>query len=324
MLQRTALVRSGEYNVWSLTWNDVAGTSEDFFENYLLLESEKKLQLFNGVKEAVNVSSVHRLFGDDSFGWFTQYLNTPDQVTWMNYAWAYCYAHLDPSLLSDETGHFHWKEKARQIAGDLFPLFYPFDSSVLCGSSVCEQWSIHVAQDLKQVQTMDVSSMKVLLYLDDRLREDGFQKEWNSFLRLLNLMHFLPGCVVHAATGRELSSEIEALCRDAVDVANLPEGNEEWNEVLELVHPSLADLCKRLRDNGSLVPEVGVDIADIDDEVFCTGELVWPDKKLIVLMNGNLNVSKILEGMGWKVISASDASEKPMSLISFLRGGDSL
>jgi DEAD/DEAH box helicase domain-containing protein len=323
MLQRTALVRSGEYNVWSLTWNDVAGTSEDFFENYLVLESAKKLQLFNGVKEAVNVSSVNKLFGDDSFRWFARYLNTPDRGIWMNYAWAFCYAHLDPSLLSDETGHFHWKEKAKQISGDLFQLFYPFDSSVLCGSSVCEQWSIHVAQDLKQVQTMDVSSMKVLLHLDDRMREDGFQKEWNSFLRLLNLMQFLPGCIAHTASGRELTAEIEALCRDAEEIARLPEGNEEWSEVLELAHPSVADLCRSLQDNGSAVPEVGVDLTGNNDEVVCNAELVWPDEKLIVLLSGDMGDSRILEEMGWKVISAGDASEKPMAVVSFLRGGDS-
>jgi hypothetical protein len=84
-----------------------------------------------------------------------------------------------------------------------------------------------------------------------------------------------------------------------------------------------ADLCRSLQDNGSAVPEVGVDLTGNNDEVVCNAELVWPDEKLIVLLSGDMGDSRILEEMGWKVISAGDASEKPMAVVSFLRGGDS-
>jgi hypothetical protein len=70
------------------------------------------------------------------------------------------------------------------------------------------------------------------------------------------------------------------------------------------------------------LPEVGIDISDDNGAVLCQGELVWSREKLIVLMEDAMNCAEILGSDGWRVVAAGEACEKPMAVISSLRGGD--
>ncbi len=320
MLQRTAIVRSGDYHVWSLSWNDVAECSGEHFTDLLNPESSSVRDLFDRMRDSLNTGDVHRLSGRDSFTWLAAYLQEPLAQVWMKHGWAFCFANLDPASLTDDTVAFHWKRQLEGLSRDAAVMMTSGEGEA-CGSFAAGAISLFASQEKESIRRYDFGAMKVLLYLDDRVREEGFRKEWNSYLRLLNLLQFLPGCVAFAATSSELSVETEALCKSAAVSGSTGSADGQWMEVHELVLPLLGTLCTRLQNGGAPPPEVGLDIAGPGGAVLCQGELVWRSKNLIVVTDDFVKYSEALADLGWLVVAAGEALEKPMLLLSHFKGG---
>lgn len=323
LLQRTAIIQTGRYNVWSLTWADVAGTKEDWFRNDLKWKSENAVSLMNGIRDKVNLSSVHRHQDDSSFQWLVAYLTNPLQDLWSRYAWTCSFVHFDGSVSTDRTKQFHWNDDLKKAAGEASRLVLADSvSSSQYGFVEGNCWKLFTRQNNADVSRMDVASMHALLYLDDRIRDDDFEYDWNSFLRLLNLYQFLPGCVSVAASSSDFPQDIKALLAASIDHGEVFSGiSPDWEEVFDLVDPSLSALLARLRDSGAATPEIGVDIASDTGRVVAQAEIIWKDSAQVILLDREMKNSTVLENMGFAVHSISEVTERPMGIISIICGG---
>jgi len=323
LLQRTAIIQTGRYNVWSLSWADVAGTRDEWFRNDLRWKSESALTLMNGIRDKVNLSSVHKHFDENSFKWLVSYLACPEPDVWSKYAWTCSFVHFDGSVSGDKTKQYHWIESLKKSAGDVSKLLhFATETPSQFGYVDGNLWKLFARQSNADVSRMEIITMHSLLYLDDRVRDEDFEFEWNSFLRMLNLYQFLPGCVAVAASSLDLNSEVKALLETKLAHAESSGTSPEWEEVFDLVDASLLPLLSRLRDSGGAVPEIGVDIASDTGSVVAEAEVIWRDLKQVILLDSEMKNTSVLEKMGFTVHSSSGVIERPMGIISVICGGD--
>jgi DEAD/DEAH box helicase domain-containing protein len=326
LAQRVAIIRSGAYNVWSLSWNDVVQDRDRWFTDFLRSEKARSSGLIGRFLDGFDVRDVDALRSDDSFTWLIHYLASPDQEAWTKYAYIQCLIRFAPSIAKDDNQLFHWKEALLECAGDSGRMIADeITGEAQYGSTEEGPVKIFVCSSDESIKLTRPEGMNVLMFLEDRIRSQEFQEEWNGFLRLFNLFQFLPRCIAMSATGIEDStvdmSGVVMLAGSALrEVGTASES--AWNEILELSDTLVRPLIERLHESGKGLPEVGFEIVGSDGTVAGQAELAWETEKIAVLLDEQLPYRDEFENQGWKIFTSEEVEEKPVALMSMLRGGD--
>lgn len=79
-------------------------------------------------------------------------------------------------------------------------------------------------------------------------------------------------------------------------------GSREWAEACELVHPSLGGLLHALSEKVTSTPIIGYELANEVGCVIAEAEVAWPDQRVVIVMNQDLAPS--FSGAGWNVLLA--------------------
>jgi hypothetical protein len=82
---------------------------------------------------------------------------------------------------------------------------------------------------------------------------------------------------------------------------------QAWQVAFEDADPAVHSLLHMLQRQGFSVPEIGVDINEPGSEViFSNAELVWPDRKMIVVLEQDEGSERMKE-LGWTVQTVQSA-----------------
>jgi DEAD/DEAH box helicase domain-containing protein len=318
--KRNALVASGRFWVWSVTWEDVQSAIAEKVESDLA--GSLDALFFQSVPPPWQARLDERLFQLHSVAGLVRWLAaaTPDSLDpyalrMGRHAAAVAFKMLPPP-------HKPELEPARLMLSRFWDgvarLPYPPPDRLLalCGNVndpgvyLRYQWP----QDLVQVfagqqeNRLPVSPGFVVFDETAFENEPARHGAWRRWLWLFNVFQTLPGVLL--ATRAGLDNEDHA---DVTPAGNVTPGTgggalahaEGWEKVLAETLQEVSAELHRLRDAGVPAPEeVGYELAK-GTQVIAEAELAWLRQKVVLLMDHHVESRPVWESEGWKTCVAS-------------------
>ena len=315
--KRSALVASGRFWVWSVTWDDVevalAGALEsdlDIYAGHTRLEPGQSLVVQASTSLGVPAGGSR----ENAVAGLLRWLATP------------CTASKDEGLLTAQ----------RQAALLAVRLTVPPNSG---DQSVASQALRDVAAVLPDgghdhppaavlALSADATAPTTFSYawpraFMDKVFADGFggvrlspdlaqspaalKRGWREWLALYNRVQVLPNTWLLETSGM-LHGDYSALAPSlGLARATATIAEDPWRPIkalaLEELHTGLDQLMKA----GAPLPDhVGYELASDSGEVVAEGELVWENGRLVVLATHQEGMRAVWELAGWTVINASE------------------
>lgn len=327
MAQRIAIVQSGRYHVWSLTWKDVENryrTQENFFCHYLEPSRAVNGNNLGALLDGYGLGHFRDAYRGDSFAWLIRFLRAPDEQQWRQYAFVQGLLHLNPPRFATAQAKDEWIIRIRELLPeDIADLFADKKGTSLyglyepTGPTQAPELRLGIAIEQQAARAGQGGGMRIACYLDDsvtaRERED-FEAVWNGFVRLYNLFQFLPlaFCVTQEGLQKRAYDSLHIKEKVTGEVKVREATFDVWAEVRAVTDTALHDLLDRLAHTGWTVPEAGYELADDAGEIIAAAELAWPDLKMAFLQENEQVYAAAFEKAGWRsyslkeVLAASD------------------
>ena len=319
-LKRMAILQSGRYFVWSMTWDDMTKEQHTYHDAFPLFP-KRSTQLFQK-----NISYLKSTFTDfsvqeknqhaDNFHLLMGYLIDPDVNKWQSLA--YCYGVLNVTEQSS------WENLKNDTPDWFLDDSFSQPNSRTGAFWVSDEHELHsgciaVNLRLNDHKSTDPSLLRALVYIDDTAYFDpSFQPVWNGFLRAMNLLQFLnPYTGFFCASGLNDPEQYDALIQQ--DQNDLP--SAKWSQVLEESQgqphdPALVVLMK----NNVTAPEIGFEIIDSKSSTITTAEIAWPQKKVAFLYEECWEDRADCEREGWICFKIEDlTSDDAETILALLK-----
>ncbi len=333
ILKRRAILAAGRHHVWSVTWKDV----EAFEKRDRDGGGAKLFEALDG-RTSVNLQKRYGatdlpkgLERQGSMDLLWSFLERPSEERWARQVgvalltWISATDRYGPAVLQPFENQL-LEERAR-FEAPAGPDFDP-ESDRSIGR-------IHLGPAASWLAQMPVSpeppldSLRVVLRLFDEqaLREStDFVAEWRGFLQAWNLLQFQPNVEVVSS---ELLMEIEPeatlpqLHPGSLAAEPGPEygaaKDEELESFLEWVSEAAGFLVRAVRAEGLPLPAEDFELEIPGGGCGPEPELAWPDQKVAVLSDRQLEDREAFEEAGWQVFETSmEAAE----IVAALRAAD--
>lgn len=299
-LKRMAILASGRYLVWSLTWNDLKQDEPERNGDLFPLDSRRSaFKNFDSFikkfeSDLGSLSQQNNVKGAGSFDLLKAYMTDPNPKKWQ--ALAYCHAVLNviETASADELS-------------DLAPEWFMEDCFMRKGARIGAYWirdqkELHtscVAVNLANSETIDPAALRVFAYIDDRAQSEiAFRPIWNGFLRAMNLFQFIhPRTGFFCASGIQRNEHYEILGIQEIH----PGKSNAWSNVLndEVLDSSYLPLLEKLADHDAPAPEIYFEITNPANEILTTAEIAWPAQNVALLYGECWEDRSVCERDGW-------------------------
>ena len=312
--KRNALLQSGKFNVFSLTWKDLE--HKPFPDDAFLAKGLKVIQ--SEIGSPVADSRIWTGTKWNNWELLTEYLmiqsiHKKESVEWKRAA---CFAALTGDKRAkinreDLQGLLESLASGSTITlpnrpdGDCMSIYYELDSFRLLTTTPIEK-----------IKDKSFDQTAAMLWFDDQQNETGetFRAQWEQFLRANNLLQFIPNfCSITrkmfdaGKIGNSIEWTLKAQNTEKPGRApdsSLTALNAHQMEELSLLDPTLALILAPLLKSGSVpYPSFGYELLDAAGQT--TGsfaEAAWPEKKTIITLP-NDDISKFKEDE-WTIFPA--------------------
>lgn len=318
--QRMALVKSGKYRVWSLTYEDVVHkTGED--PKYRLSPYGKVTRTratiydqFDASKKVKKLSKVHL---EGAFDSLFRYLNDPDLVAWQSTAFIEALLLSGTPMKVDKQTFRLWDSRLKgeeeselgvEIVESESPA-YAMGKKLLQYTSGAAGLATLSAVELQSINSAVAEKMNLICRLADEgekiSNKEEFQPMWNAALTCYNLMQFLPRALLLNTRGLADGSFPDELLEDEQFEETIV--SSEWESVHSLTLPEFRSLAKSLEEAGKEMPEVGYEFTSSNGEVVGTAEFAWPIKKIAVCTAEEKEQGGFPDG--WEIFGLEDVNE---------------
>ena len=273
--QRMAIVKSGDYIVWSLTWEDIEEfgkkNSKYKFENYLdekYLNINQFKKIYKENKDFLDGSNMELLL---------DLLITKNIDVWKKRAESISTCMIKPKAynLKDNT---LLKSISVEIHEDLFN----DDMTYMGGSIDNADISIISIANIEDLKSNNFSNNIFIMCLQDKIIRLEF-KYWAGVLRLYNLLQFLKSSFFTTTKG------IEQNLYSVIDFdMKVNTSTEDWKYVFEEVQDEAQQMVKELsKQNDIPIPIVGI---EFDDANGIEAELLWNNFNIAVTIEENITI----------------------------------
>jgi DEAD/DEAH box helicase domain-containing protein len=313
LLQRAAIARSGNYNVWSIAWDDVDARfsgKTDFFFDFLSLGSNdnviSKRKTFSG---HFGIAEFIDFYRHESFRLLVEYLRNPQVAKWRTHALLIAMGFFSEPTADGvkawQTAHNSSVPAAVRDAFDNTATGLVFGRATHVkngGPGTCD---IFVSAPQSALTNKSVEGAYVATVFDrsESRPESELRKEWVGLLRLYNLLHFLPNCFF--MTKQEIETGnfkfVPLGSGWGLDTPQQAAELGEWQESFNFAAREVHHLLSVAQANGWEPPEVGADIVGLDGANIATAELVWFERKIAVFLEPLTPIAdRGLKATGWK------------------------
>jgi DEAD/DEAH box helicase domain-containing protein len=314
--QREALVNSGEYWVWSFSYEDIQFRNDPAKIPATLL-GEARTQLRNDLARQVlqgdELALAQSAAGYSSWSFFLEFLARPAEALWNKISYLYALAlpsQLRPVSLSGavETVRVLSHEPT---ADPSLPENQPADGLGALFSA--EQSAAVTLVSQTGVKERNPAGAFLLYRFDDDtgLLEPDFSKHWRGFLRLMNRLQFLPchrivtvrGCKTGAFAGipdayRHFLTGEETGEASATGFAP----SEGMPADFELAHPGVVSLLEAVINQNRIWPDIGFELQQ-NGLVAATAEAAWPGCTVAVVNHEMSADQEVFHQAGWRVFT---------------------
>ena len=339
--QRRALVASGSYHVWSLTWHDVApqNGNRQKARNYLSQTDPRFRKLLAAMGED-RAKTAKKIITEGSFEWLLRLLQEPDIRLWRHVALAQALLHIGKG-----EGQDAWVTSAeRLLPRDLAEAMVAQVSREGAASGIVDQGPDGADDPVNRWVTTTAESMKALpedvaralrgitlaLHLNTGHDQvpDNFGEAWNGFLRLYNLFQFIPEAYPVTSDQADFTGYHELMGgAGAADAHSVPHGvvaNEEWrqawDEAFDLALEETEALLSELRGHGAPPPIMPYELTN-EGKIVAQAELGWPDQHVAVLLPDQATFTSDFEQAGWTAYALKEAQTTVNEVLEHLVDG---
>lgn len=318
--KRRAILESGQYWVWNISWDDL-GTDQDtsnitFLHDYVV----DRILRPHSLSLATTGMKIPNIAGLTGNAWqqLKSFIVSPYETSWQ--------------ALARHTAGFQLILLAGAgIGSDVSALQGAFSQwmsgynppPLANGSKGDWSWStkISITEDLLAYSPVNDALManqfdqlRIGLRLDDSYSErsnpTNYRGRWRRYMSLFNFFQFANSFTVFSTT--------EALEDTApvLEVSATSTFTPGWEKVLSSVVSSLAPLTKILAATGSVIPLVEYYDDDLDDELFA--EIAWPlaVPPVAVLTGDQSSFAGVWQNAGWVTITDKDIQAKGLAQIA--------
>jgi DEAD/DEAH box helicase domain-containing protein len=327
--QRMAIVQSRRFYVWSITWKDVdveiRAKDKNYFENILDCGISHNQDKYNQFLELFNVEALRGISKESNLDLLVSFLSNPDESLWMSYAFVRCLLWVDPSKTDKDAFK---NELFQNVTADIKELYNDLDAQQLLGNyqhnsdNNITTIQIFISVYPEDVQNKNSENGFFAVHLQDNDTRATFEREWIGFLRLYNLMQFLPMGFCFTSTGLSKGIYDKLL----IDKANKRGEkttdilfDDEWKELKNLVSKAFQSLIDELVKENIAVPEVGYELQSDDGAIIAEAELAWESKKLVVLSQEQSCYTELFVNQGWKAFMIDDAIKQIDAIVSYIK-----
>jgi DEAD/DEAH box helicase domain-containing protein len=320
-----ALVQSGQFWQWSLTWDDVHrefARSHTESRNPFAEGLQATMQpLRNQLATKLDVQGFEPYASSSPLMQLLLFLQQPDTSKWRGYAFTRILSWFDQTRMMTMEAvckeHFNSKAPTRlsQFIEDAGQCAV---GGIGVGAS-SDALQIVCAVPLDAIKAIGTDMMMSNVYLDTgKSSDESFKRSWQGFLKAYNLMQFLPrtSFATHAGVDCGVYEHIEWKFADGLnDVPFADAHDQEAMIVLEEVLDEFRGAVKSMYDDGLPLPAVLYELQDEHGEIIAEAELAWVDIKCAVMLKEQKDqCADVFIGKGWTVVEL-DADEKWLSTV---------
>ena len=322
VLQRQALVASGQYWVWNFSWEDVQYRHAPDKVLLTLFGEEnagrRNTQLAPQILQGDELASARGMGNLTGWNLFLEFLARPSQAFWTRLSYLYALA-MPPTLRPVEI--LAATEAVRRIAepGELVSALPEAGAADGVGGIYADA-SRHLTalavSSRDGVKDRNPESVFCCLRFDDdsACLAPEFSQHWRGFLRLMNRVQFLPN--VHWLTVRGIKKGMFAGLPEAYafyaaggSPRRMEPGPAETavgHLELELAHPAIVEALRRLLEGNRPTPILGFELMD-GEQVAATAEAAWPDRKCALVHSAMAEDAEAFRRKEWRVHLFDDA-----------------
>jgi DEAD/DEAH box helicase domain-containing protein len=333
VLQRQALVHSGQFWTWSFSWEDVqyrhdptkiSATRFGYSsrDRYNALSRE----LFSG-EELSRAEDAHRV---NAWTLFLEFLNHSEATFWERLAYLEAVSlpeRLHPANL--DAAREVVKHIGANTGNDTLTL--DGDNPQGVGAVVQEhnaQLAGAILLTLDAVRKRDAAGTFSLMRFDDdsRSKEPEFAHHWRGLLHLMNRLQFLPHS--HFITTRGCQQGLYSGLQEAYEAflggPGSPTASSTCGKTAANSHPDLdyaADgvlpLLERIGGANSVWPEIGYEHEE-DGIIVASAELAWPEQRIAVVNKEMIEDQHVFKSLSWDVYTFTESGMEADALETLL------
>lgn len=323
MWKRRAIVESGKYHVWGVTWDDLDPANADHVMVCPSPVAQVLQQYANAAKGQGKTVPDARQMIRNGLVQLKSFISVPHAPGWAQLATFAAYFPLQMRA-AQKTVDAHelraalntWRPGAAlpAVPGQEDGEWVYNDKACLNQDTVTY---ITVADAVSNRQ----SQVIVLARLGDSEAEttgSDFKERWRRFLACLNMYQFSENFRCWA------SSEVEGGTAPEIPLEAAEAVSDDWQPVLDDVMSSLRPYVQELATAGlpvpAAIPKVEYFNEQIDDDAFA--ELAWPDGSppVALLAGDQADFASEWQGQGWKVVTPDDLQAKGITHLIDLIG----
>lgn len=325
-LKRMAIMLSGKYRVWSLTYKDVQTIYQDqgdYRTDTLISAKMPSGKLYMSAVKSANAECI-RPEKENAFELLVDYLATPTaEELFTVYAKAFAMSIMDASLMRNQVVYGEWKSKSQAVLNALNSIEEVDDF----GQAMFGVWKprqdMGNLEMLAEVSLADMSVLKmgapakIIAILDDdpATRTDKYEADWNGFWHFVNVMQFNSSAAfltklgmskaIYTVLGSIISEENQLVVEDISEIVI----DESWNDIMEDFIDDIAVTCAtEMKKNGIPAPDtIGFELADDNTgATIAESEMAWTDKKVAWLLPEQEECANTFKTKGWTVLYSSE------------------
>ena len=284
MMQRMNLSKSGRYHTWSLTHWDVNPNPEFHFLDWIALLPPQGRDRYINLCKKVNADNLGKAHHENSMQWFIRFLHdSKDGKQFVSVAKSWLMVLLQ---LQKKNGYVRdWKQRMDEVTPS--SLSNPMKN--LGEPKIFSDFLLDYAGAKRLRLLLGVWSVDGALvfhgvvHLDDEdvdPTDPEFRVSWHCFLRLYNMLQFVPGIFFlgkRGAFGEDYSHLVEAVYGNN-ETSQYP---KEWRELIQdeiLEHHS--ELLKRFFELEVPLPNMDGEVIETDDGDTGPVEFLWEEQKI--------------------------------------------
>lgn len=320
ILKREAIIQSGNYRVWSLSWNDIIKAQKDISDyaastlvmkdmpgNLSKLQQDIKKKLGNISDKIIPTNS-------NAYELLIDYLTSDDgEAPFIEKARLYSGALLNVKNLKNAAAFKEWNEKVEKLVSaiGINNLEFKF------GDTVFSAWQpkdgaglLNVYTGLKTSEYNQNKMAKIycFAYFNDQIVDEvNFQKTWNGLLQFMNVMQFSEGFVAIPESDPECLLGI--ISDTSSGTGKQVVTDDGWNEIIDSFEDEVVtNYIEKLRVFNVPVADdfMFEEFETESSAVEVSAVLVWLDKKIAVLWDYDMENRSVLEELGWKVLNIAE------------------
>jgi len=338
LAQRMAIVRSGKFLTWALSWEDVESQfrkpSADYFANYTNDNPATMTKLLDAYHEEHGTKELASCSKANSFEAMLAFLHNPDLKLWIIYAFLLaingkkaCIGFADSAWVEEALSALEntdgWNAAVppklpEPSEGPLYVKTLTYadevDRPVL---SVLVSVSRDGVKDPTKPQSLQVYA-RLFDDADIAAATEEFKHAWNGFLRLFNFMQFMPLArfVTTAGLAQSLYEALDS--PDQLSDTAADGTNTDLEQLLMLTNPAVHDLIRAAADAECALPEAGYELLGEGNEIIATAELAWPDRQVAIFLDLTGISSEVFRSRGWEAIDLDQSSDSIQEVLSRL------